>query len=150
VELQTQDIPSLLAALAQSNASLVDGATNYRAADLTLGAKRYTPVDIIWTGPEDFSAWTNIRFTVRNSRHTDTPYVITLSNPGAPVDGVTIFSFIIPEDAALFSEVDAAITAGTMPIRKTFDIIGDEGGNAAHTRQILAGNIVIASYVGAP
>jgi len=149
-EIENYDQDALAARITVPSARATDPSTQFTSLPLTIVAKRYSPITITLASEIDFSTWNNFRFSVRDRLHADALYSLAVTTPAAPVNGVTTFTFAIPEDATLFSTVDAAIAAGTMPLVKEYDLIGDAGAVAARTQNAVSGTLTIVSYVGNP
>jgi hypothetical protein len=96
----------------------------------------------------DLSGYTTWRFGVWDRAHTGTIfYSLTGSGWGDASGNVT---FTIPEDAAFYSQIAAALALSQDSKLLYYDVIADAAGSATATRPILRGTLNLLRYEGAP
>lgn len=145
-EIEQHDYDSLYASIPTIPTASLSSTT--RTADpqtLKLIANRYTPISFSVvnsvTGlPIDLSGYTNWRFGVWDKTHTTTLYSLTTGITGT-IGGVAAWT--VPETAAFYTQMAAAITAGSDTIELYWDLVADLGGVAIQSQTVLYGRLVM-------
>lgn len=148
-EIESNDLDTIASAVVRPTVSVVDPASQYAVQNLVMTAYRYTPLSIVFSSTTDFSAWNNFRFNVWDARRTGSIYTLAVTTPSAPVNGVSTFSVIIPENASFFSRIDSVVTAGQSQLALVYDLVGDEAATASKSRTVVAGALNLQANVGA-
>jgi hypothetical protein len=96
----------------------------------------------------DLSGYNNWRFTVWDKNHTGGTFLYQLTG-AAFGSNLGVVSWTVPETAAFFAQIDAAIAAGTDPVTLYYDMIADSAATLANTRRVFGGAITLRRYEGA-
>lgn len=152
VEVEAQDFDSIYALVATpvplSTAPVALGAER----TLTMIAYRENIVAQTITdqsgGVFDGSGYGNMRFTVWDAAHSGGAGAFYTLSSGITFSALGVLAFTVPEDAAFYSQIAAAIAASLNQKTLYFDVIGDVSG-ATHTRPILRGQLSLLRYEGA-
>lgn len=144
-EMEQQDFDSLASILPVIPVAQLSAAT--RQADpqtLKIIANRYAPISFAVkdaTGAiVDLSSYTNWRFGVWDKTHSTTFFSLTTGITGT---NLGIAAWAIPETAAFFTAMAAAITAGQDQIELYWDLVGDLAGVAAQSQTVLYGKLIM-------
>lgn len=148
-EIESNDFDTIASAVIRPTVSVVDPASQYAVQNLVMTAYRYTPLAIVFSSTNDFSTWNNFRFNVWDARRTGSIYTLSVTTPSAPVNGISTFNIVIPENAAFFSRIDAVVTAGQTQLALVYDLVGDEAATASKSRTVVAGALTLQANVGA-
>jgi hypothetical protein len=148
-EIESNDFDTIASAVIRPTVSVIDPASQFAVQNLVMTAYRYTPLSIVFSSTTDFSAWNNFRFNVWDARRTGSIYTLSVSTPSAPVNGVSTFNIVIPENAAFFSRIDAVVTAGQTQLALVYDLVGDEAATASKSRTVVSGALNLQANVGA-
>ena len=148
-EIESNDFDTIASAVVRPTVSVIDPASQYAVQNLVMTAYRYTPLAIVFSSATDFSTWNNFRFNVWDARRTGSIYTLAVSTPSAPVNGVSTFNIVIPENAAFFSRIDSVVTAGQTQLALVYDLVGDEAATTSKSRTVVAGAINLQANVGA-
>ena len=144
------DEDSIAAKLAIPAAYIV-ATTGTLYADLRLTLDAYREQTIAVTvvdsagAPVPGTGYTTLRMTVRDRLHANTTNVAIT---GVTWDVAGLLTIPIPETAAFFAAIDAAIALGQDSVDLRYDVIGDRGGLTAQTRTILRGILTLKRYEG--
>lgn len=146
--LSLRDEDDLYAAVARP-AYLAIGTNTPLATTIDLVAYRQTPLAFTVRDQNGTAipgtGYSNFRFTIRTINGASS---YSLSS-GITWDGAGLLSWTVPENASIFSQIDAEITAGKDSLEMRYDIIGDAGGSASATRSIMRGTLRLLRYEGA-
>jgi hypothetical protein len=148
-EIESNDFDTIASAVIRPTVSVIDPASQFAIQNLVMTTYRYTPLSIVFSSTTDFSAWNNFRFNVWDSRRTGSIYTLSVSTPAAPVNGVSTFNIVIPENAAFFSRIDAVVTAGQTQLALVYDLVGDEAATSSKSRTVVSGALNLQANVGA-
>ncbi len=113
-------------------------------------AYRYTPVQFSVVDSAgvavDLSGFNNWRFNVWNKNHT----VMSLYSQSATIVGTLggVLTWQIPEDAAFFSQIAAAITAGEDQTTLYWEVIADAASTTTKTEMVLRGQLNLKRFEG--
>ena len=127
-------IPSTSGAVATPTLLTIDA---YRQQSIVVTIVDGTGTPIPGTG------YTNFRFTVRDKKHASFNQAITT---GITWDAFGVLTIPIPENAPIFTPIDAAITAGLDFVQVQYDCAADQGGVAANTRNVIRGPLTMNRY----
>ncbi len=150
-EVEQQDIDSIYGTVVRPIVSSSTSTVFSSAFDLNLIAYRNTPVAASITDQTgaaiDLSGYNNWRFSVWDKTHSGSILFtsaldITGSNVGA-------ISFTVPETAAFYSQIAAALTAGNDNTILYYDVIADYAADATKTRTLMRGQLILWRYEGA-
>ncbi len=149
-QLEAQDAGSIFAVVVRPLSQLAGASALASEVPISLNANRrkvlsVSVVDQSGT-PIDLSGYNNFRFTVWDQKHVATVYIL---NTGITGSALGVVSWIIPETASFFSQMDAPIAAGDNQIVLYYDMIADAAATAANTECIFRGQIVMTRYEGA-
>ena len=118
---------------------------------LKLIANRYTPVSYTVTDANgavvNLSSYTNWRFGVWDKTHATSLYSLTSGITGS-AGGVAAWT--IPENAAFYSQMAAAITAGQDQVELYWDLVADLAGVAAQSQTVLYGKLTMYRNESSP
>jgi hypothetical protein len=149
-EMQSQDLDSIYAAAVVARVTISGISRLAQSRQLELIAYRQAAIELQLTdsagAPVDLSGYTNLRFTVRDRLHASVNVVISSGITGS-AEGV--LAWTVPEDAAFFAEITAAITNGQDSTALYYDVVGDAGGVAANSRTLVRGPLILHRYEGA-
>lgn len=116
---------------------------------LELVAYRYAPVAFAVTSggvAVDLSGYNGWKFTVWDRTHSITKYELTSGITGSPGGAV---AFAVPENASFFSQIDAALTAGTGDsVTLYYDVVANQAGDSAKTVSVVRGKLILYRHEG--
>lgn len=147
-EIEAQDLDSLAALLPVIPVAQLSPTT--RMADpqvLRLIAKRWYPIS--YTVRDSAGAavpldtYNNWRFSVWDRLHASTIYTLSSGITGSAL-GVAAWE--IPETASFYTQIDAAIAAGTDPLTLYWDLVADNAATAAKSQSVLSGTVILSRY----
>lgn len=149
--LSANDFETIFAAVVRPTATLGSTAVVASSLPLDLIANRYTPVDVSVTDQNgvalDLSGYTTWRFTVWDKTHTGGTALYTLSS-GITGSALGVVSWAVPEGAAFYSQITAAITAGTDSVQLYYDMVADQAGDATKSRTVFRGQLTLYRFEG--
>lgn len=96
----------------------------------------------------DLSGYNNFRFTVWDKTHTGGASLYVLST-GITGSAGGALAFAIPEGAAFFSQITAAITAGDDSVTLYYDVVADKAATAAQSVSLVRGKLLLLRFEGA-
>lgn len=148
---EQQDLDSVTALVIRPTGSL--SSTSVMASNVTLNVISYrqTPIAVSVTNQAgtavDLSSYSNWKFSVWDKTHSGSIlYTDALDISGSIAGALT---FTIPETAAFYSQIAAAYSSNNDSVTLYYDVIGDLGGDAAKTRTILRGQLILLRSEGA-
>jgi hypothetical protein len=148
-EIEAQDQDSTYAVVVRPQAQQTAGSGLATDIDITLRAYRYA--DLTWSiidqngAAVDLSGYDNWKFTVRDRNHASINYELTSGVTGSALG---VLAVALPEDAAFFSAINAAITAGEDQTDLYYDIIADQAATASKSVHIVGGKVHLRRYEG--
>ncbi len=150
-EIEQQDTDSLTSYVIRPVGSLSSTSVMASNVELNVIAYRHTPIAVSITNQAgtavDLSSYNNWRFNVWDKTHSGSIlYTNALDIAG---DASGSLTFNIPENAAFYSQIASAFSAGNDNVTLYYDVIGDLGADATKTRSILRGQLVLWRFEGA-
>ncbi len=150
-EAEQQDIDSIYATTIRPVGSLSTSSVFASEVQLEMIAYRYNSiaVHIVTQGGADvdLSGYNNWRFSVWDKTHSGSVlYTSALDIAG---DASGSLTFHIPENAAFYSQIAAAVTASSDFATLYYDVIGDAASDATKTQTVLRGKLILWRYEGA-
>lgn len=142
-----QDYDTIFAAVVRPVATLGSTAVIASALGLDVIANRYTPITVAVTDQTgaavDLSGYNNWRFSVWDKTHAATIYTLSSGITGSALG---IVSWAIPETAAFYTQMAAAITAGNDSLTLYYDMVADQAATPAQSRTVFRGALTLYRY----
>jgi hypothetical protein len=149
-DLMANDFDTIYAAVIRPSATLASAAVIASALGLDVIANRYTPISVSVTDQNsavvNLSGYNNWRFNVWTRDHSGSIYTLASGITGSALG---VVAWAIPENAAFYSQIDAAIAAGSDSLQLYYDMVADMAGTPAQSRTIFRGNLTLYRYEGA-
>lgn len=120
------------------------GANDLSLRNRTLELIAYRYKEVAFTlldqsdNPIDLSGYNNWRFSVWTKTHSGSIYTLSSGITGSALGAI---AFAVPEDAAFFSNITAAIAAGEDFVTLYWDLVADKASTAIKSETILYGQL---------
>lgn len=149
-QLEAQDITSMYAIVVRPLSQLSGTSALASEVLLNLNANRYKSLSVSIVDQAgaaiDLSGYNNWRFNVWDQKHLQSLYSL---NTGITGSAGGVVAWTVPETAAFFSQIDAAIANGDSQLVLYYDMIADAASILAQTVCVFRGQLVLTRYEGA-
>lgn len=151
-EIEAQDLDSIYAVVVRPQAQQTGITAQANDVTLTLRAYRFASLTVSVVDSAgaavDLSGYNAARFTVWNLTHSGGSHLYQLAS-GISMSALGVVTWDIPEDAAFFSQITAALTAGQNQVTLYYDMIADAAATATKTTHIFGGQLILRRFEGA-
>lgn len=151
-EIETNDLDTIGALVVRPLTQLSTGLFVPAAVPLTITAYRYVPLSVSVTtqagAAVDLSAYSGFEFTIWNQTHTGGTFLYQQTT-GITGSALGVVAWNLPKTMTnVNAAMDTAITAGNNTTTLYYDMIANQGGIAADTVTLFAGQLTVNRYEG--